>query len=141
MHSKRVVFPAPFGPIKPRISPGRIEKSTPASAVTSRYRLVRRSTRTHSADPAARAISAVVNYIDLDRRRAPTTSSRNHSEGLRPSDSPTRSLASRFVGSLRSRGLTRALVRRAAPIAPRNLPAGLAVKPPAGGLVPREGID
>ena len=33
------------------------------------------------------------------------------SEGLRPSDSPTRSLASRFVGSLRSRGLTRTLVR------------------------------
>ena len=36
---------------------------------------------------------------------------RNHSEGLRPSDSPTRSLASHFAGSLRSRGLTRALVR------------------------------
>ena len=34
-----------------------------------------------------------------------------YSERLRPSDSPTRSLASRFVGSLRSRGLTRALVR------------------------------
>ena len=36
-----------------------------------------------------------------------------HSEGLRPSDSPTRALASRFVGSLRARGLTRALVRLA----------------------------
>src|SRR4051794_37447091 len=36
---------------------------------------------------------------------------RTNSEGLRPSDSPTRALASRFVGSLRSRGLTRALVR------------------------------
>ena len=32
---------------------------------------------------------------------------RIHSEGLRPSDSPTRSLASRFVGSLRSRGSLR----------------------------------
>src|SRR5262245_6620544 len=31
----------------------------------------------------------------------------NHSEGLRPSDSPTRSLASRFAGSLRSRGSRR----------------------------------
>jgi hypothetical protein len=31
----------------------------------------------------------------------------NYSEGLRPSDSPTRSLASRFDGSLRSRGSLR----------------------------------
>jgi len=38
----------------------------------------------------------------------------NHSEGLRPSDSPTRALARRFDGALRSRGLTRALVRRGA---------------------------
>src|SRR4051794_39608696 len=30
-----------------------------------------------------------------------------YSEGLRPSDSPTRSLASRFAGSLRSRGSLR----------------------------------
>ena len=39
-------------------------------------------------------------------------------EGLRPSDSPTRALARRFDGSLRSRGLTRALVRHAAACAP-----------------------
>src|SRR4029079_12325124 len=49
------------------------------------------------------------------RSRAPAQTSglaRNHSEGLRPSDSPTRALARRFAGALRSRGLTRALVRR-----------------------------
>ena len=40
----------------------------------------------------------------------------NYSEGLRPSDSPTRSLACRFAGSLRSRGLTRTLVRQAIPL-------------------------
>src|SRR6478672_4551180 len=34
-------------------------------------------------------------------------SERHWSEGLRPSDSPTRSLTSRFVGSLRSRGSLR----------------------------------
>ena len=33
------------------------------------------------------------------------------SEGLRPSDSPTRSLARRFVGALRSRGSLARLAR------------------------------
>ena len=36
----------------------------------------------------------------------------NHSEGLRPSDSPTHSLAGAPKAPLRSRGLTRALVRQ-----------------------------
>ena len=36
------------------------------------------------------------------------------SEGLRPSDSPTRSLARRFVGAGRSRGSLAALARTAA---------------------------
>src|SRR5262249_13938294 len=41
---------------------------------------------------------------------------RSSSEGLRPSDSPTRSLARRFAGALRSRGSLAALVRAVAEI-------------------------
>jgi hypothetical protein len=32
-HSNSVVFPDPFGPIRPRISPGRIENDTSLNAV------------------------------------------------------------------------------------------------------------
>src|SRR5262245_49740641 len=50
------------------------------------------------------------------------------SEGLRPSDSPTRSLARRFVGALRSRG-SLAVLARDSGAAPLGLPDTLARAP------------
>src|SRR3954447_4741877 len=47
-----------------------------------------------------------------DRILVPEIINHHYSEGLRPSDSLARALARRYVGSLRSRGLTRALVRQ-----------------------------
>jgi len=76
-------------------------------------------------DHSGCAENAYVNFFRLHGM------SLNHSEGLRPSDSPTRSLASRFVGSLRSRGLTRALVRLSAAFQP-NSSLSLLKKKPAG---------
>jgi len=40
-HSNSVVLPDPLGPMRPRISPSRIEKDTSCSAVSRPYRLVR----------------------------------------------------------------------------------------------------
>src|SRR5206468_13061908 len=45
------------------------------------------------------------------------------SEGLRPSDSPTRSLARRFAGALRSRGALASLVRQIIPPGPVGMRA------------------
>src|SRR5215471_16563157 len=39
-HSNSVVLPAPFGPIRPRISPSRTSKPTPSSTVLAPYRFV-----------------------------------------------------------------------------------------------------
>ncbi len=41
MHSTAVVFPAPFGPRMPKISPGSTEKLTPSTTVRSPYTLRR----------------------------------------------------------------------------------------------------
>jgi hypothetical protein len=45
-HSKSVVLPEPFGPIRPRTSPGYTENDTPDRAVNRPYRLVRSRTVT-----------------------------------------------------------------------------------------------
>src|SRR5215471_1115886 len=55
-------------------------------------------------------VSAATRRPDWWRNRC-SLSSIYCSEGLRPSDSPTRSLARRFAGALRSRGSLAALVR------------------------------
>src|SRR5215831_5064616 len=39
-HSNSVVLPAPFGPIRPRISPSRTSKPTPSSTALAPYRFV-----------------------------------------------------------------------------------------------------
>ena len=50
-------------------------------------------------------------YPATERSVAPLRARQIFSEGLRPSDSPTRSLARRFDGSLRSRGSVAGLPR------------------------------
>src|SRR6478672_39609 len=57
-----------------------------------------------------------------------------YSEGLRPSESPTRSLARRFAGSLRSRGSLAALVRSLAREDVDSSPKGFAPRTPQHAL-------
>src|SRR4051794_33872318 len=56
---KHVVFPAPFGPIRPRISPGRMSNDTSSSATTPPKRIV-----TLRRDSSASSGAATVSTID-----------------------------------------------------------------------------
>src|ERR671910_427116 len=76
MTSNRVVFPAPFGPMKPRISPGRTSNDTPSSARTPPNR--RATSRTSSTGgPSATADWDAVAAAAASAAGAPTPSPRS----------------------------------------------------------------
>src|SRR3954451_8094527 len=66
MTLKHVVFPAPFGPISPRISPSLMSKSTWSSAVTPPNLMVTLSTSRRALRPAVSRIDGLaLQCLDL----------------------------------------------------------------------------